>query len=160
MIRNSTYLSCILAVGIASGQEVSAPRNTIDVPASVMAARLLTTVQPKPPQKPMRKCSNAMVTLDAVIDETGKVSSVKVLSGFSEFRESASSAVKQWTYKPYQMDGAAVSVETTVLVFYPSQGNPGPLLVPDNRGGVKGGKFLPMPQGCGPPIAIKPAPVQ
>jgi TonB family protein len=122
-----------------------------------MAARLLTTVPPKPPKKPMMKCSNRMVTLDVIIGDDGKVSSVKVLSGFEEFQESATTAVGQWTYKPYQANGVSVPVETTVSVFYTSDGKAGPLLIPDGKGGVKVSKFLPMPPGCGPQITIKPA---
>ena len=106
----------------------------------------------------MAKCSNRMVTLDVVIGEDGKVGDIKVLGGFEEFRESAIKAVKQWTYKPYVEGGKPVSVETNILVFYPSVGAAGSLYVPDGKGGVSGGKFLPMPPGCGPPIQIKQTP--
>jgi hypothetical protein len=99
-----------------------------------------------------------MVTLDVVIGEDGKVAILKVLGGFEEFRESAIKSVKQWTYKPYLENGSPVSVEMTIMVFYPSVGTPGSLYLPDGKGGVKGGKFLPMPPECGPPIQIKQAP--
>ena len=123
-----------------------------------MAARLLSTVVPESLKMP--KCSNRMVTLDVVIGEDGKVKSIKVLGGFEEFRESAIKAVKQWIYKPYLDSGIPVSVETTVMVFYPSVGAPGSFFVPDGKGGVTGEKFLPMPPECGPPIQIKPTPPQ
>jgi TonB family protein len=113
------------------------------VPEKVMAARLLTTVTPEAPAVP--KCSNRMVTLDVVIGEDGKVSSLKVLGGFAEFKQSALPAVKQWTYKPYLENGIPTSVETTVQVFYPSTGKPGLLFVPDGKGGIKGGDFLSLP---------------
>jgi TonB family protein len=99
-----------------------------------------------------------MVTLDVNIGEDGKVTILKVLGGFEEFRESAIKAVKQWTYKPYLENGTSVSVETTIMVFYPSVGTPGSLFVPDGKGGVKGGQFLPMPSECGQPIQIKQTP--
>jgi hypothetical protein len=92
-----------------------------------------------------------------LIGEDGKVAILKVLGGFEEFRESAIKSVKQWTYKPYLENGSPVSVEMTIMVFYPSVGTPGSLYLPDGKGGVKGGKFLPMPE-CGPPIQIKQAP--
>jgi TonB family protein len=125
-----------------------------------MAARLLTTVTPERPKEPMAKCSNRMVTLDAVIGEDGKVRTLKVLGGFEEFQESALTAVKQWTYKPYLVDEKPSSVETTVLVFYPSSGTPGSLFVPDGEGGAKGGKFPPLPPECWPQTDVKPAPQQ
>jgi TonB family protein len=128
------------------------------VPARVMAAQLLVTVTPESPK--MLKCSNRMVTLDVVIGEDGRVSSLKALGGFEEFKQSAITAVKQWTYKPYLENGMPTSVETTVLVFYPSVGKPGSLFVPDGKGGAKAASFAPMPPECGPTIKFKPAPPQ
>lgn len=146
----------MLVTGVSAGQETSESQQMLKVPAPVMAARLLTTVTPESPKMP--KCSNRMVTLDVAIGKDGTVSILKVLGGFEEFKESAIKAVKQWTYTPYLENGIPVSVETTVMVFYPSAGTPGSLYVPDGKGGVKGGKFLPMPPECGPPIQIKPTP--
>lgn len=150
------FLCCALTVGVCVGQEASESKQIPKVAAQVMAARLLTTVPPESPKMP--KCSNRMVTLDVVIGEDGKVTNLKVLGGFEEFKESAIKAVKQWTYKPYLENGIPISVETTIMVFYPSVGTPGSLFVPDGKGGVKGGQFLPMPLECGPPIQIKQAP--
>jgi TonB family protein len=146
-------LWCLLVAGVAAGQEPSEPQQLPKVSAQVMGARLLTTVTPETVKMP--KCSNRMVTLDVVIGKDGKVNILKVLGGFEEFRESAIKAVKQWTYKPYMENGIPVSVETTIMVFYPSVGAPGSFFVPDEKGGFKRGKFLPMPPECGPPIQIK-----
>lgn len=147
-------LACALAARVVTAQEAPKSSQVPKVPGKVMAARLLTTVTPKAPAMP--KCSNRMVTLDVVIGEDGKISSLKVLSGFEEFKQSALTAVRQWTYKPYIENGVPASVETTVEVFYPGAGNPGPLLVPDGKGGVKGGDFLSMPPECGPPLKVRP----
>ena len=38
--------------------------------------------------------------LKVSIDENGKVSSEEFLSGYSDLRDSALTAIKQWTYKP------------------------------------------------------------
>jgi hypothetical protein len=149
---------CALAAGISAGQETSEPQQMPKVPAQVMAARLLIAVTPESVK--MRKCSNAMVTLDVIVGMDGKVSILKILGGFEEFKQSAITAVKQWTYKPYLVNGTPTSVETEVMVFYPSIGAPGSFFVPDGKGGVKGGKFLPMPPECGPPISIKQTPPQ
>jgi TonB family protein len=148
-------LACVLATGVVAAQEAPESPPVLKVSEKVMAARLLTTVTPE--VQTMPKCSNRMVTLDVIIGEDGRVSSLKVLGGFEEFKKSALAAVKQWTYKPYLENGVPTSVETTVQVFYPGTGNPGPLLAPDGKGGVKGGDFLPMPPECGPPIKLKPA---
>ena len=147
-------LACVLATAVATAQEAPESPQVLKVPEKVMAARLLTTVTPE--ALPMPKCSNRMVTLDVAIGEDGKVSSLKVLGGFAEFKQSALPAVKQWTYKPYLENGIPTSVETTVQVFYPSTGKPGPLFAPDGKGGIKGGDFLSLPPECGPPIKVKP----
>jgi Gram-negative bacterial TonB protein C-terminal len=153
-----SFLSCLLISVVSAAQETSESQQMLKVPAQVMAARLLTTVTPESPKMP--KCSNRMVTLDVAIGADGKVSILKILGGFEEFKESATKAVKQWTYKPYLENGNPVSVETTIMVFYPSTGTPGSLYVPDGKGGVRGGKFLPMPPDCGPSIQIKQSPSQ
>ena len=90
------------------------------------AAPLATTVTPKFPEKPMARCSMAVVNLDAIIGTDGKVTSVKDSSGFEEFRESAIAAAKQWTYKPYLVNGVPTVVETTIGVVYVGDGTSGP----------------------------------
>jgi TonB family protein len=154
----SSCLMFALAIGISAGQDTFVSHKVPKVSAQVMAARLLTAVTPDSPK--MQKCSNAMVTLDVIVGEDGKVGSIKVIGGFEEFKDSAIKAVKQWTYKPYTDNGTPIPIETTILVFYPSVGEPGSLFVPDGKGGVQGGKFPPMPSECGPPIQIKQAPSQ
>jgi Gram-negative bacterial TonB protein C-terminal len=153
-----TCVACIyaLATGVVAGQEAPESQQIPKVTAQQMAARLLTAATPESLKMP--KCSNRMVTLDVVVGEDGKVRSLKAEAGFEEFRQSAIAAVKQWTYQPYVGEGGPTAVETTVLVFYPSVGKPGSLFVPDGKGGVKGGNFLPMPPECGPSIAVKPTP--
>ncbi|MDP9267629.1 MAG: energy transducer TonB [Acidobacteriota bacterium] len=54
------------------------------------------------------------VQLEATIGTDGAVKSVRALSGHALLREAASSAVKQWRYKPATLNGQPV--EATVLV--------------------------------------------
>jgi hypothetical protein len=150
-------LCCTTAAAVSSAQETAKSQQLTKVPMQIMSARLLTTITPERPKIPMTKCSNRMVTLDVVIGEDGRVKALKVLGGFEEFQEPSLTAVKQWTYDPYLVNGAPTAVETKVLVFYPSSGKPGPAFIPDGKGGVKGGDFLPLPPECGPPITVKPA---
>jgi hypothetical protein len=140
---------CTVAGVFALGQAAPEVATLLKVPSPLMAARLLTSVTPEALNMP--KCSNRMVTLDAVIGKDGTVQTLKVLGGFEGFKESAVTAVKQWTYTPYLQNGSPVAVETTILVFYPSTGKPGSLFVPDGKGGAKGGSFPPMPPECQPP---------
>jgi len=43
---------------------------------------------------------------------------VKVVSGPKELQQSALDAVRQWTYKPYLLNGKPVDVRTTINVTY------------------------------------------
>ncbi len=58
------------------------------------------------------------VVLDAVIGKDGIIENLKVLSGPPELARSALDAVKQWTYKPYLLNGEPVAVDTTITVTF------------------------------------------
>jgi protein TonB len=58
------------------------------------------------------------VTLDALIDETGRVTRVKIISGSDLLQEAAAAAVRQWKYKPATLDGNAVPMHLTVTVKF------------------------------------------
>jgi hypothetical protein len=135
MIRFLLVFSIVSSSALGSGaaQQAEVSQQPIKVSSQIIAARLLRAVPPKRVKIP--KCSNAMVTLDVIIGEDGTVQSLKVVGGWQKFTESAIPAVKRWTYRPYLLNGVAT-------------GNPGPLFVPDGQGGVKGGKFHPMPTEC------------
>jgi len=101
------------------------------------------------------KCSNALAMLNIIIDETGKVSDEKVTSGYQELRDSAVTAIKQWTYKPYERHGNPIAVNTQVSIFFLGDGESFPMYSPDGKGGFKGGNAIPLPPGCGVGPAIK-----
>ena len=58
------------------------------------------------------------VQLDAVISKTGEVEQLKVASGPKELQQSALDAVRQWTYKPFLLNGQPIEVRTTINVNY------------------------------------------
>jgi protein TonB len=58
------------------------------------------------------------VVLHTIIDTTGKVTNLKVLSGHPLLAVSALDAVKQWKYRPFLLDGKAVPVNTTITVRF------------------------------------------
>lgn len=143
-----TYLClCAMAVSVGLGQD-SSGQLPLKVSPFTLAARLLTTVTPAPPDKPMAKCSVAVVYVDVIIDQNGNVVSAKAVSGWKEFHQSAVTAVKQFTYKPYVKNGATIPVETEVMIAYTSSGSAGPLFIPDDKGGVKGNKSVQLPPSC------------
>jgi hypothetical protein len=127
----------------------------VEVPETEMAKRLSNVVPPKLPEGAIGKCSNALVMLKVTIDEGGKVSSEEFLSGFSELRDSAMTAIEQWTYKPYKQHGHPTAVQTRVSVFYLGDGESFPMYSPNGKGGVKSGNMIPLPPGCGSGPIIK-----
>ena len=99
----------------------SAASAPVRVPAGVMARNVLTKVMPKyPPAAKEAKIQGAVV-LHAIVSKEGVVENLTVLSGPSELQGSALDSVRQWTYKPYLLNGEAVDVETTVTVTYSIQ---------------------------------------
>jgi hypothetical protein len=60
----------------------------------------------------------AAVTLDAVVDATGRVKSMKVLSGPAALRDSAINALKQYRYEPATLHGKPVAVHVTVAIKF------------------------------------------
>jgi len=58
------------------------------------------------------------VVLDAVIGKDGMISSLKLVSGPPELTKAAWEAVKQWTYKPFLLNGDPTAVETTITVTF------------------------------------------
>jgi protein TonB len=60
----------------------------------------------------------ATVTLDAVVDATGHVKSMKALSGPAALRDSAIEALKQYRYEPATSRGKPVAAHVTVAIKF------------------------------------------
>ena len=102
------------AVPAALPQEGSRAR----VSGGVMAGQILTKVQPVYPPDAKSAHIAGSVVMHAIIGKDGAISSLEVVSGPAELRDSALEAVRQWTYKPYLLNGQPTEVETTITVNY------------------------------------------
>ena len=92
------------------------------ISGGVMAGQILTKVAPVyPPDAKDAKVSGAVV-LHAIIGKDGTVQNLTVISGPEMLRASALDSVRQWTYKPYILNGNPVDVDTVITVNY-SLGN-------------------------------------
>jgi TonB family protein len=58
------------------------------------------------------------VTLDALVDTTGRVKSMKALSGAASLQNAAMEALKQYQYEPATRRGKAVPAHVTVTVKF------------------------------------------
>lgn len=90
----------------------------LSVSADVMAENLLNKVMPQYPAAAKKARIQGTVVLSALIGKDGNVQSLRVLSGPAELQQSSLDAVRQWTYKPYLLNGDPIEVKTTVNVVY------------------------------------------
>ena len=105
-------------VTVRAGEAAAGKKGPIRVPTHVMAARIVSQVQPKYPEAAKKAKIQGAVVLSVTIGKDGTVENLKVVSGPKELRRSALDAVRRWTYKPFLVNGNPVEVETTIRVVY------------------------------------------
>jgi TonB family protein len=86
--------------------------------APVMAAKLTRMVNPVYPPDAMLNYITGDVKVDAVVDASGKVGAVKVISGPAPLRQAAVDALKQYEYAPATQGGRAVESHVVVTVKF------------------------------------------
>jgi TonB family protein len=95
-----------------------APSGPARVSGGVMAGQVLTKVNPVYPQEAISAGITGSVVLHAIIGEEGTVQQLSVVSGPAELRAAAMEAVKQWTYRPFLLNGNPTAVDTTITVNF------------------------------------------
>lgn len=90
----------------------------LTVSPDVMQNQIIHKVNPVYPEDAKKARIQGKVELDAVISKTGEMEQLKIISGPKELQQSALDAVRQWTYKPYVLNGEPVEVKTTIHVIY------------------------------------------
>jgi len=99
----------------------SAPRpilQTLNISQGVSQGLLIKKVQPTYPRNALAMHVEGAVQLMATVSTSGNITSVKVLSGEQLLTKAAVDAVKQWKYKPYQLNGEPVEIQTQVTVNF------------------------------------------
>jgi len=109
--------------GVLSAK-ASLPNLTAPVSAGVSGGKLLHRVSPEYPMEARVLRQGGTVVLAATVMEDGSVTSVRVIEGPQVFAHAAVDAVKQWRYKPFELDGKPVKNEIgiTLRFKYPSDG--------------------------------------
>jgi periplasmic protein TonB len=95
-----------------------APAGPMRVSGGVIAGLLQHKVDPIYPEDAKAKGISGAVVLHAIIDQQGKIDKLSVISGPEALRDASLTAVRQWTYNPYMLNGRPRSVETTVTVNF------------------------------------------
>jgi TonB family protein len=86
---------------------------------AVIAGNRLTFVQPAYPDLAKLRHLSGTVVLRALIDREGHVRSLRPTNNAdTDFILSAVAAVRQWTYKPYLLNGEPTEVDTTITVNF------------------------------------------
>jgi len=100
------------------GFQPTAPKPERPKGGEVKTARLILSTPPAYPPFARSQGVEGDVTLDALIDETGRVTRIKTISGPGLLQQAAAAAVLQWKYKPATLDGNAVPMHLTVTVKF------------------------------------------
>ncbi|WP_263382720.1 M56 family metallopeptidase [Granulicella arctica] len=136
-VRRLVMAAVCVTVGLATCASALALRENVGVPVvasgggkaaaadeprrvsgGVMAGNVLSRVTPVYPQDAKDAKISGAVVLQAIISKEGVVEHLEVVSGPEKLRASALDAVRQWTYKPYLLNGNPTDVETTITVNY------------------------------------------
>ncbi len=105
--RLATPLFVALCLLLLSGA-LLAQDAVVRIPTAEASQAAIKTVTPTyPPLAKQMKLSGS-VELDAIIDESGNVSSVKVVKGNPVLTNAAEQALKKWTFKPFVREGKPV----------------------------------------------------
>lgn len=110
--------------GIVSSTLSSVPKymptapQRIRISQGVTRGLLIHRVEPTYPPLARAARVQGEVVLSALIDTNGEIQNLQLVSGHPMLVPAALSAVKQWRYKPYLLNGQPVEVETMITVIF------------------------------------------
>ncbi len=97
------------------------PAAPLPIGGDVKVAKLISSVPPVYPQMARTQRVGGDVTIDALIDVNGRVTTTRVLSGPALLHDAATNAVKQWKYQPATLNGVPTATHLTVTVQFKLQ---------------------------------------
>jgi TonB family protein len=115
--------ACSLIAGHLGVQQFD-PRERFEVPARVrlsqrvMRSLMKNQVVPNYPKDARRKRIQGMVVLVLAVDEKGRVSNTKVVSGDPLLATNTVEAVKRLRFRPYYLNGEAVATEAQISYLF------------------------------------------
>jgi len=112
------FLLCCLAMGMAQENGGTQPQSpaaggqTVSVPASEMIGMTNHKVLPQYPKEALMKGIQGDVVFNIVVDESGKITSSKLVSGDPLLVAASKDAIRQYSFRPYTVDGNPVRVKS------------------------------------------------
>jgi outer membrane biosynthesis protein TonB len=91
------------------------PSKPVRISGGIIAGTLIKMTPPVFPAKTGCLHVSHTVVMRVIIGKDGHMKSVEVMSGADAMRQPTVDAVRQWEYKPFQLNGQPVDVETTVV---------------------------------------------
>jgi protein TonB len=79
---------------------------------------LLAPIQPVYPAIARAAGVHGTVVMEAVISKTGRIESLRAVSGPDMLRTAALTAVQAARYRPYLLSGVPTEVQTTITVVF------------------------------------------
>ena len=95
-----------------------APRKPLRVGGEIKEPALVYRVEPTYPAAASAMGIEGTVILEALVDEEGRVTSVRVLRSNGVFDRAALDAVRQWRYSPVLLNGRPEKFVLTVVVTF------------------------------------------
>ena len=111
------YASGVFGLGRLGLPDVPAPLR-IRRGGHVQEALLIERVPPVYPAEAIEQSIAGLVVLEAIIGVDGSIHKIKVISGDPLLAVSTLAAVKQWRYRPTELNGTAVEVITRIEVTF------------------------------------------
>jgi general secretion pathway protein A len=109
---------------LSAGAEISSLGATLNGPAApptgghLQALRLISSPPPAYPIASRSGGIQGVVVIDALVDATGKVKDMKVISGPTALIKPAMDALRTWKYEPARLDDQPIEVHTTVKINF------------------------------------------
>jgi TonB family protein len=91
---------------------------TLTISEGISRKLISRKVQPSYPEAALRLHLGGAVLLLATIGKEGNILAVKTVSGEPLLAQAATNAVRQWKYKPYQLNGQPVEFQTQVTINF------------------------------------------
>ena len=95
-----------------------APLQRIRQGGNVTRASLINKVDPAYPKEARKERISGTVRLHLIIAKDGTVQQLEVVSGHPLLVQAAIDAVREWRYRPTQLNGNPVEVDTTVDIIF------------------------------------------
>jgi protein TonB len=90
----------------------------VRVGGNVMAAKAIDRPNPEYPAIAKAAHVQGTIVLHAIISKDGAVQDLQYISGPPLLMKAAMDAVRQWRYKPTELNGEPVEVDTTIQVIF------------------------------------------